>query len=356
MESDSCDCCRPDSSYRSPPPSEIPLGPSGLPRLWEKTPDSTPTYRAPKESETERYYIGSGKTRPRPKDILREVGPYWDTGVYYDSEDGLFRREVSTKKTHRVEIPSGIYRQEVDQYRPDKYFQTFLRQDRAFHLGSVQDFLFDDVRKFLSNRPLYQSLGIKYKRGVLLFGAPGNGKTTLIRTLLREISSNPSLILFVDKVPDPSSLRSFSLDPRLKVFVFEEFTTAISNSTETTRILDFLDGEASIDHCLILATTNYAAELPANIVRRPSRMDLVLNVSDPNEGIRSLVISETLGRTPSSQEVKATEGLSVAAVREVCLRSILQGHSLPDVVEEFNRRAAAASRDFGTPTSTRVGF
>ena len=43
-----------------------------------------------------------------------------------------------------------------------------------------------DTRTFFENRKIYKDLGVVWKRGLLLLGPPGNGKTESIKVLLKE--------------------------------------------------------------------------------------------------------------------------------------------------------------------------
>ena len=49
-----------------------------------------------------------------------------------------------------------------------------------------------DTRTFFENRKIYKDLGVVWKRGLLLLGPPGNGKTESIKVLLKE-SAQPAL-------------------------------------------------------------------------------------------------------------------------------------------------------------------
>ena len=43
-----------------------------------------------------------------------------------------------------------------------------------------------DTKTFFENRDIYQDIGVVWKRGLLLLGPPGNGKTETIKVLLKE--------------------------------------------------------------------------------------------------------------------------------------------------------------------------
>ena len=51
--------------------------------------------------------------------------------------------------------------------------------------------LMKDVQGFFDNRELYKKLSIPWKRGVILHGVPGNGKTISIKALINELQKRP---------------------------------------------------------------------------------------------------------------------------------------------------------------------
>lgn len=56
--------------------------------------------------------------------------------------------------------------------------------------------LLKDMENFLHNAAWYNDRGIPYRRGYLLYGPPGSGKSSLIAALAGELSLSVSFLFF----------------------------------------------------------------------------------------------------------------------------------------------------------------
>ena len=165
--------------------------------------------------------------------------------------------------------------------------------------------------------------------------------TVLIRQLAKEIIPKDAFTIFTRTAPTRGFLEHLQkVEPnRIKVFVFEELAAALSDPWASTEaMLDFLDGETSPDKSLIIGTTNYPGMLPRNIIDRPSRFDLLIEVGSPVGKEISRIAEHYLKRDVKQIEVDALDGLSTAAIKEACILSMKSKFSIQDAAKELKAR------------------
>ncbi|KAI6112998.1 P-loop containing nucleoside triphosphate hydrolase protein [Pisolithus sp. B1] len=171
----------------------------------------------------------------------------------------------------------------------------------------VREFLVEDVKDFLANKAWYQERGIPFRRGYLLYGAPGSGKTSVIQAIAGELCLNVYMLSLSRSGLDDTSLATLlSSLPEQCIVLMEDIDAAFyhglsrepglpkgTSSAETgardrppssgevagrlslSGILNAIDGIAANEGRILFATTNkYDVLDPA--LCRPGRMDLRL--------------------------------------------------------------------------------
>lgn len=235
-------------------------------------------------------------------------------------------------------LPNGVYIVDVSQsgliLRP--YIGAI---DSYVSLPHSVEKLPDDMNIFFSKRQGYQQLGLRHKRGALVYGAPGNGKTFRIMKCASEFVSNFDCLVFTLS----NSIRTLDflqyLAPvtsgRNSIVIMEEITERVINDVQST--LRFLDGDTSWDNTYIIATTNYPEKLPANFIDRPGRFDILLEVNHPDTDSRKKYIEHFMGIVPDDI-IKSTEGYSIAYLREMIIRSKLDATPLEVTLQSLKAR------------------
>ena len=151
-----------------------------------------------------------------------------------------------------------------------------------------------DARDFINNPKWYADRGIPYRRGYLLYGPAGCGKSSFITALAGELDfsicvlslgdpslSNDRLDTLLSNAPPRSIVLLEDIDAAFPNRETNEFVkTAYQGMTHVTfsGLLNALDGVASSEGTLIFMTTNYIERLDAALIR-PGRVDVKEEIS-----------------------------------------------------------------------------
>ena len=261
------------------------------------------------------------------------------------------------QKSEEIELPGGIYKFISGDYdsKGPRLVPIELQKEEYYNVNKLEKEILQDFRSFLDDEKIYRDLNITYKRGFLLYGEPGNGKSALIRNLVQNEVPKDAVVIYIKSIPNTSFINAIkkTLPDRLKVFIFEEFVSAIKNNY-VEDVLEFLDGHNTIDKSVTFATTNYPEEIPGNLVDRPSRMDVLYEVSNPDDETRIKYMTKLLKREPTELEISKTKNMSFAKVKEIILLNKRLNISIIDSIKNFENRKKLVSKSFAK--SQKIGF
>ncbi|KAF5195383.1 Aaa-atpase [Thalictrum thalictroides] len=151
----------------------------------------------------------------------------------------------------------------------------------------------EDLDKFVKRRDFYKRVGKPWKRGYLLFGPPGTGKSSLIAAMENYLNFNV-YDLELANISSNSELRRLLLATRNRsMLVIEDIDCSVELKDRTTTneikkgakltlsgLLNIIDGLWSScgDERIIVFTTNYKDRLDPALLR-PGRMDKHIHMS-----------------------------------------------------------------------------
>jgi hypothetical protein len=135
----------------------------------------------------------------------------------------------------------------------------------------------EDFRRFFSSREVYRQYGIPWKRGALLIGPPGNGKTHAIKALVNELGLPCIYVKSFNAghATEQSNMRVVFARARRSapcLVVLEDLDALIKNENRAF-LLNELDGFADNEGVVVIASTNHPEKLDPAILDRPSRFD-----------------------------------------------------------------------------------
>lgn len=189
----------------------------------------------------------------------------------------------------------------------------------------------DDFFHFLESRPWFESKGIPFRRGYLLYGPPGNGKTSVVRAMASTPGISPCSLAWGHSRTDDDDLTllfRWAGDHAPALVIIEDIDRHFSRGANAewrhrislAHLLNCLDGIQSGEGVVVVATANDPSALDPAILNRPGRFDRVLEFPKPSSALRGEYFRKQLGvactEAGLQRMIQLSKGFSFAQLRE----------------------------------------
>ncbi|KAG8946877.1 hypothetical protein FRC04_011304 [Tulasnella sp. 424] len=207
----------------------------------------------------------------------------------------------------------------------------------------MTDLMLDDLRDFMDNKDWYAAAGIPWRRGVLLWGPPGTGKSTTVHAIAGELQLEIYCVPLSSNGIDDSSLqRLIASTPPNCILLLEDIDCAFppreneedeadalsgqpfnpfnygqpKSSVTLSGLLNLLDSVSSEEGRIVFATTNHIDRLDPALLR-PGRMDLRIEYKNATHQQTMDLFSRFYSQELMTKTTKSTQIAEEAAKKAV---------------------------------------
>lgn len=265
-------------------------------------------------------------------------------------------RMLACPRTPGVSIMTARYESwETTSWQPRRPLESLVLAD-----GALEDLL-DDLGTFYASRSWYVQRGVPHRRGYLLHGPPGNGKTTLVLAAAGELNLSVAVLSLSNRLLSDDALRSLvdALPPATLLLIEDvdcvfksERTTTDQTGVTLSGLLNALDGVSSREGRVLFLTTNHPERLDPALIR-PGRVDrkVELGNATPDQARRLFLwFFQGCGVAPAELESLA-ERFAAQVPRERTCMAAIQEHLLR---HRGAPEAAAHEVDFDVPSQAQA--
>lgn len=314
------------------------------------------TFFGPKPPAQVSIEVGPGVTQSVPwgRFVLPGIEGWISTGVSHGNDGRILFQvtaEVKQKDKDKVHKLVRLVRKiatEQSVYK-GKAFELQLRDSEGERLSlpkpkfmllsddevifnrELEERILDNILVPIQYSQLVREDGTKLKRGTLLAGPYGTGKTLTAQWIARIAIAYGWTFIYVKNIDELSEVLTFAQGLFQPVVVFGEDADQIAGPNRThdvNRLLETLDGIGTKgDEIFTILTTNFPERINL-AMRRPGRIDLILKVEPPDEEAVRRLIRHYGGKRINFDEdltevSRILAGKNPAIIREVVERSKL---------------------------------
>jgi transitional endoplasmic reticulum ATPase len=271
----------------------------------------------------------------------------------YLPEIDLEEDTIPPEVLEKMEVRMDDFRVAIREIEPSALREIYVEipdvsWESVGGLTEIKDRLKESVEWPLTKPELFEHFGIKPPRGIVLFGAPGTGKTLLAKAIANEAKANfisikgPEMISKwvgesekaireIFKKAKQSAPSIIFLDEFESIAGMRSSNSQSGGSDVSNRVVNQLlasmDGVESLDGVIIVAATN-RPEMIDPALLRSGRFERVLHVPPPDKGARDAIMQiHAKGMPLSSFSMKdilgGMEGFTGADIEAVCREAAL---------------------------------
>jgi SpoVK/Ycf46/Vps4 family AAA+-type ATPase len=221
----------------------------------------------------------------------------------------------------------------------DRSWNDIVPHERA---RAELDFIAASIR----NREMLKAEGLSIKRGLLLSGPPGDGKSTAIECFVNDVANEATIIIVeaVDRIRAVYHLAQ-TLAPAVVILEDLDLMTksrqdpyAMTKEDVTGELLQVLSGGSAYADIVTIATTNHPEAIDDALAKRAGRFDAHIRMGYPTDAEEQRILDLYLDR------FGVNDDFTRRRLQQTVNRDLGRLHLVPAHIEEFVKAGIKRAR------------
>ena len=205
----------------------------------------------------------------------------------------------------------------------------------------------DFIAASIRDREMLKTEGLTIKRGLLLSGPPGDGKSTAIECFVNGIAGEATIIV-VEAVDHIRAIYHLAQTLAPAVVILEDldlmtksrqspYPSSVKDDV-TGELLQVLSGGSSYADIVTIATTNHPEAIDEALAKRAGRFDAHVRMGYPSDEVKQQILDLYLDRFGVEDE------LTRRRLQVVLAKDLGRLHLVPAHIEEFVKAGVKRAR------------
>lgn len=205
----------------------------------------------------------------------------------------------------------------------------------------------DFIAASIRDRDMLKAEGLSIKRGLLLSGPPGDGKSTAIECFVNSIAGEASIIV-VEAVEHIRAVYHLAQLLAPAVVILEDLDlmtknranpfASVSKDDMTGELLQVLSGGSAYDDIVTIATTNHPEAIDEALAKRAGRFDAHVRMGYPSDEEKQKILDLYLDRFGIADDFTRRR------LQQTLGRDLGRLHLVPAHIEEFVKAGVKRAR------------
>ncbi|WP_425355500.1 ATP-binding protein [Saccharibacillus sacchari] len=272
--------------------------------------------------------------------MFRQHGIYSEDFVFATGDEAIseFLRSVRIRQRNREQDRITVFTDTNNgMQRESEPITRAVSRDDVILPDPLKKEIYRSLDQFFaSDRSFYRKHNLPFKRGILLYGRPGNGKTTLVKSIAGSVPGPAAYWQITEYTSSGSVQEVFETAARLApmVLVIED----IDSMPQGVRsfFLNTLDGATSKEGIFLIGTTNYPEKIDPGLMNRAGRFDRSYEIMLPDKDMRRIFLErrgllEFVSAEAMEGAIALTQGFSMAQLGELYVSAALEWNEQGEV-------------------------